>query len=87
MLLYLGPHELDAAALRARFRVVCNVEVVLEAVGIDVALISRAPTMASTHVLVVAALAGAPVEIVSRLPHRVRAQSCGISQWIADRRR
>ncbi len=30
---YLGPHDLDAASLRARFRVACNLDVVLEPVG------------------------------------------------------
>ena len=30
---YLGPHEPDAASLRARFRVACNVDVVLEPIG------------------------------------------------------
>ena len=32
---YLGPHELDAVTLRARFRVACNLDEVLEPVGID----------------------------------------------------
>ncbi len=35
---YLGPHEVDAASLRARFRVVCKTNIVLEPVGIDVPL-------------------------------------------------
>jgi len=32
---YLGPHHLDAATLRARFRMTCGFDVVLEPVGID----------------------------------------------------
>ncbi len=32
---YLGPHHLDAATLRARFRMTCDFDVVLEPVGID----------------------------------------------------
>jgi hypothetical protein len=32
---YLGPHHLDAAALRARFRMTCGLDVVLEPVGAD----------------------------------------------------
>ncbi len=35
---YLGPHEVDAASLRARFRVACKTNIVLEPVGIDVPL-------------------------------------------------
>ncbi|MGP0070082.1 MAG: PSP1 C-terminal domain-containing protein [Isosphaeraceae bacterium] len=33
---YLGPHRLDAATLRARFRMTCDFDVVLEPVGADV---------------------------------------------------
>jgi hypothetical protein len=33
---YLGPHKIDAASLRARFRVECAIDVVLEPVGEDV---------------------------------------------------
>jgi hypothetical protein len=33
---YLGPHQLDVASLRARFRVECAMDVVLEPVGPDV---------------------------------------------------
>lgn len=33
---YLGPHQIDAASLRARFRVECAIDVVLEPVGEDV---------------------------------------------------
>lgn len=32
---YLGPHQLDAAAVRARFRMTCEFDVVLEPVGAD----------------------------------------------------
>ncbi len=32
---YLGPHQLEAATLRARFRMTCDFDVVLEPVGID----------------------------------------------------
>jgi hypothetical protein len=32
---YLGPHQLDVAPLRARFRVECDIDVVLEPVGSD----------------------------------------------------
>jgi hypothetical protein len=32
---YLGPHHLDVATLRARFRVECDIDVVLEPVGSD----------------------------------------------------
>ena len=32
---YLGPHQLDVAPLRARFRVECDIDVVLEPVGND----------------------------------------------------
>ena len=32
---YLGPHQLDVATLRARFRVECDIDVVLEPVGSD----------------------------------------------------
>jgi PSP1 C-terminal conserved region len=32
---YLGPHRLDAAILRARFRMTCEFDIVLEPVGID----------------------------------------------------
>ena len=35
---YLGPHELDGAILRARFRVASKINVVLEPVGVDVPL-------------------------------------------------
>ena len=35
VLQYLGPHHLDAAALRARFRMTCGLDVVLEPVGAD----------------------------------------------------
>ena len=34
---YLGPHQLDVASLRARFRVECDIDVVLEPVGNDLA--------------------------------------------------
>ena len=33
---YLGPHHLDVAAIRARFRMTCDLDVVLEPVGADV---------------------------------------------------
>jgi hypothetical protein len=33
---YLGPHHLDAATIRARFRMTCDLDVVLEPVGTDV---------------------------------------------------
>jgi hypothetical protein len=33
---YLGPHQIDAASLRARFRVECAIDVVLEPVGEDI---------------------------------------------------
>jgi PSP1 C-terminal conserved region len=33
---YLGPHQIDVASLRARFRVECAIDVVLEPVGEDV---------------------------------------------------
>ena len=33
---YLGPHQIDVAPLRARFRVECAIDVVLEPVGADV---------------------------------------------------
>jgi hypothetical protein len=32
---YLGPHRLDSATLRARFRMTCDFDVVLEPVGVD----------------------------------------------------
>jgi hypothetical protein len=32
---YLGPHQLDAATVRARFRMTCDFDVVLDPVGID----------------------------------------------------
>ena len=32
---YLGPHQIDVAALRARFRVECDLDVILEPVGSD----------------------------------------------------
>jgi hypothetical protein len=32
---YLGPHDLDVAAIRARFRMTCDLDVVLEPVGVD----------------------------------------------------
>jgi hypothetical protein len=32
---YLGPHHLDVAAIRARFRMTCDLDVVLEPVGTD----------------------------------------------------
>ena len=32
---YLGPHQIDVAPLRARFRVECDIDVVLEPVGTD----------------------------------------------------
>jgi hypothetical protein len=32
---YLGPHQLDAASLRARFRMTCDFDVLLEPVGAD----------------------------------------------------
>jgi hypothetical protein len=32
---YLGPHRLDVASLRARFRVECDIDVILEPVGSD----------------------------------------------------
>jgi hypothetical protein len=32
---YLGPHHLDVAAIRARFRMTCDLDVVLEPVGAD----------------------------------------------------
>jgi hypothetical protein len=35
---YLGPHQLDAATLRARFRMTCDFDVVLEPVGSDAEL-------------------------------------------------
>jgi uncharacterized membrane protein YgcG len=35
VLQYLGPHHLDVAAIRARFRMTCGLEVVLEPVGAD----------------------------------------------------
>jgi hypothetical protein len=35
---YLGPHQLDAATLRARFRMTCDFDVVLEPVGSDAAV-------------------------------------------------
>jgi hypothetical protein len=35
VLQYLGPHHLDLAALRARFRMTCGLDVVLEPVGAD----------------------------------------------------
>ncbi len=35
VLQYLGPHHLDASDLRARFRMTCGLEVVLEPVGSD----------------------------------------------------
>jgi hypothetical protein len=35
VLQYLGPHRLDAAAIRARFRMTCGLDVVLEPVGAD----------------------------------------------------
>jgi hypothetical protein len=31
---YLGPHDLDVAAIRARFRMTCDLDVVLESVGV-----------------------------------------------------
>ncbi len=34
---YLGPHHLDVAAIRARFRMTCGLDVVLEPVGEDLA--------------------------------------------------
>lgn len=37
VLQYLGPHHLDAAPIRARFRMTCGLEVVFEPVGEDVA--------------------------------------------------
>ncbi len=35
---YLGPHHVDITELRARFRVECDIDVVLEPVGIDLDL-------------------------------------------------
>jgi hypothetical protein len=35
VLQYLGPHHMDVAALRARFRMTCGLDVVLEPVGAD----------------------------------------------------
>jgi hypothetical protein len=35
VLQYLGPHHLDVAAIRARFRMTCGLDVVLEPVGTD----------------------------------------------------
>jgi hypothetical protein len=35
VLQYLGPHHLDVAAIRARFRMACGLDVVLEPVGTD----------------------------------------------------
>ena len=35
---YLGPYEADATSVRARFRVACNLNVLLEHVGIDIPL-------------------------------------------------
>ncbi len=35
VLYYLGPHQVDTATLRARFRVECDIDVVLEPVGTD----------------------------------------------------
>jgi hypothetical protein len=32
---YLGPHQIDVASLRARFRVECDIDIVLEPVGAD----------------------------------------------------
>ena len=32
---YLGPHQIDVAAIRARFRMTCDMDVVLEPVGTD----------------------------------------------------
>lgn len=89
---YLGPHELNAEGLLARFRVACNLDVVLEPVGIGVAR-DQIGAHAGEHGCGSGCgssgcgsggcasggrvSSGSPSECTS----------CGISRWIADRRR
>jgi hypothetical protein len=42
VLQYLGPHQLDVAAIRARFRMTCGLDVVLEPVGTDLEEVGEA---------------------------------------------
>ena len=87
VLLYLGPHEIDAAALRARFRVVCNVEVVLEAVGIDVKR-DQSVALDGQHGCGSGCGSGACADGGCQSSASLSGcASCGVSQWIADRRR
>jgi hypothetical protein len=46
---YLGPHQLDAATLRARFRMACDFDVVLEPVGTDAELEEGDPHASDDH--------------------------------------
>jgi len=46
---YFGPHQLDAATLRARFRMTCHFDVVLEPVGPDVEIEEEDPHSSDDH--------------------------------------
>lgn len=46
---YLGPHQLDAATLRARFRMTCDFDVVLEPVGTDAEFEEEDPHSSDDH--------------------------------------
>jgi hypothetical protein len=87
VLLYLGPHELDAAALRARFRVVCNVEVLLEPVGIDVSGDQSGAGYAQDGCGSGCGSGGCAGGGCQSSTSQSSCASCGISQWTADRRR
>lgn len=46
---YLGPHQLDSSTLRARFRMTCDFDVVLEPVGDDVEIEGAGPHASDDH--------------------------------------
>ena len=76
---YLGPHQLDAATLRARFRMTCDFDVVLEPVGADVEFEQRT----STRPTIMAAGAGAAAPAAGAgaaapaAGHRAIGRGCG----------
>ena len=87
---YLGPHDLDIAAIRARFRAVCNFDILLEPIGIDVAFnqlraaVGQGGSVNScgfSECGTVGCGAGGCQSSTSR----GGCTSCGISRWIADR--
>jgi hypothetical protein len=89
---YLGPHQVDAAILCATFRVACKLNVVLEPVGVDVPLDHSGALDgqhgcgdgcgSSGHGSGGCAGGGCKSSAESS-----GCASCGISRWIADRRK